>query len=134
MEKQIGKVIEVFIPREYKNGRLIDIMESKKIGFKILIDDEVLELVEEQDEFNCNINIDVNCNRDNADICKRIFSTVGFNSLEYLYPEISREWDYKKNYPLTPDKIPAHTGKKSVHPVFSAYQYCFPQNTNPSDS
>lgn len=63
-------------------------------------------------DFECNLEIDVDCLRDNADICKRIISTVGFNSLEYLYPEIAKEWDYKKNYPLTPDKIPAHTGKK----------------------
>ena len=63
--------------------------------------------------FGCNIKIDVDCTRDNADICKRIMSTVGFNSLEYLYPEIAKEWDYEKNFPITPDKIPAHTGKKA---------------------
>ena len=64
-------------------------------------------------DFKCNIAMDVDCVRDNADICKRIISTVGFKSLEYLYPEIANEWDYEKNYPLTPDKIPAHTGKKA---------------------
>ena len=64
-------------------------------------------------EFLCSINLDVDCIRDNADICKRIISTVGFNSLEYLFPEIAKEWDYEKNYPLTPDKVPAHTGKKA---------------------
>jgi hypothetical protein len=64
-------------------------------------------------DYNHDIKIDVNCLRDNADICKRILSTVGFNSLEYLYPEIAKEWDYEKNYPLTPDKVFAHTGKKA---------------------
>lgn len=64
-------------------------------------------------DYNCNLKIDVDCVRDNANICKTILSTVGFNSLEYLYPDIAKEWDYKKNYPLTPDKIPAHTGKKA---------------------
>lgn len=63
-------------------------------------------------DFGCHINIDVDCCRDNANICNRIISTVGFNSLEHLYPEIAKDWDYQKNYPLTPDKIPAHTGKK----------------------
>lgn len=71
---------------------------------------QIIEIL--NNEYGCKINMDVNCNRDNANICKRIFSTVGFNSLEYLYPEISKDWDYEKNYPLTPDKIPAHTGKK----------------------
>jgi len=72
---------------------------------------EVIEIL--NSNFNCNINLNVDCTKDNADICKRILSTVGFNSLEYLYPEIAKEWDYEKNYPLTPDKVPAHTGKKA---------------------
>lgn len=64
-------------------------------------------------DFGCNLHVDVDCVRDNADICRTILSNVGFNSLEHLYPEIVKEWDYEKNYPLTPDKIPAHTGKKA---------------------
>ena len=64
-------------------------------------------------EYKCNIDIDIDCCRDNADICKRIFSTAGYSSLEYQYPEIAKEWDYEKNYPLTPDKIAAHSGKKA---------------------
>ena len=72
---------------------------------------KIIELL--NNDFNCNINLDVDCRRDNANICKRIISTVGFNSLEHLYPEIAKEWDYDKNYPLKPDKIPAHTGKKA---------------------
>ena len=55
MERKIGKVIEIFIPEEYKNGRLIDIMDSNKIGFKVQLEDELIEIVEEQDEFNANI-------------------------------------------------------------------------------
>ena len=45
MTKQIGKVIEVFIPDE-------DIMNSTKIGFKVLIDNEVIEIIQEQNEMN----------------------------------------------------------------------------------
>ena len=48
----IGKVIEIYIPEEYKNGQKIDIMNSSKIGFKIKIDDKILDLVQEQDENN----------------------------------------------------------------------------------
>lgn len=72
---------------------------------------KIIEIL--NNNFNCNINLDIDCTRDNADICKKILSTIGFNSLEYLYPEIAKEWDYKKNYPLTPDKIAAHSGKKA---------------------
>ena len=44
MEKLIGKVIEVFIPIEYKNNILIDEMNSNKIGFKVEIDEKVIDL------------------------------------------------------------------------------------------
>lgn len=64
-------------------------------------------------EFDCNINVDVDCCRDNADISKKIFTTAGYSSLEYQYPEIAKEWDYERNNPLTPDKISAHSGKKA---------------------
>lgn len=55
MEKKIGKVIEVFIPKEYKGARLIDVMDSEKIGFKVMLEDELIEIIEEQDEINTNI-------------------------------------------------------------------------------
>ena len=55
MERKIGKVIEVFIPTEYKNDRKIDVMDSTKIGFKVQLEDELIELIEEQNEFNANI-------------------------------------------------------------------------------
>ena len=71
---------------------------------------EIIEILNK--DFNCEITIKIDCNRDNADICKNILSTIGFNSLEYLYPEIAKEWDYVNNYPLTPDKVAAHSGKK----------------------
>lgn len=58
MTKKIGKVIDVFIPEEYKNGRLIDVMDSTKIGFKVMLEDEMIEVIEEQDEFNAKIQID----------------------------------------------------------------------------
>ena len=55
MNQRIGKVIEVFIPVEYKDNELIDVMDSTKIGFKVQVDDEILEIVQEQDENNSNI-------------------------------------------------------------------------------
>lgn len=55
MTKRIGKVIEVFIPKEYKAGRLIDVMDSTKIGFKVMLEDEMIEVIQEQDEYNAEI-------------------------------------------------------------------------------
>lgn len=29
----------------------------------------------------------------------------GYNDISYLFPNIAEEWDYEKNYPLTPDNV-----------------------------
>ena len=55
MEKLYGIVKEVYIPEEYKNGNLLDVMDRNVIGFKVLIDDEILDFQFEQDEFNVQI-------------------------------------------------------------------------------
>ncbi len=55
MEKLYGIVKEVYIPDEYKNGNLLDVMDRSVIGFKVLIDDEILDFQFEQDEFNVKI-------------------------------------------------------------------------------
>lgn len=34
------------------------------------------------------------------------------NNLQYQRPDVAIEWDYKQNYPITPDKIAAHTNQK----------------------
>lgn len=62
--------------------------------------------------FNITIDCDVDCLRDNADICKTIISTKGFNSLKIEFPEIAKEWDFEKNRPLTPNDVSAHSGRK----------------------
>lgn len=55
MEKLYGTVKEVYIPEEYKNGNLLDIMDRNVIGFKVLIDGEIHDFQFEQDEFNVKI-------------------------------------------------------------------------------
>ena len=55
MEKLYGIVKEVYIPEEYKNGNLLDVMDRNVIGFKVLIDDEIQDFQFEQDEFNVQI-------------------------------------------------------------------------------
>ena len=55
MEKLYGIVKEVYIPEQYKNGNLLDVMDRSVIGFKVLIDDEIQDFQFEQDEFNVKI-------------------------------------------------------------------------------
>ena len=48
MIKKIGKVKEVFIPED-------ETMDADKIGFKVMLDTEMIEIIEKQDERNSNI-------------------------------------------------------------------------------
>ena len=77
MEKLIGKVIEVFIPEEYKNNILINEMDSNKIGFKVEIDENIIEIIEEQDEVNTDIYKD-----DLVVITKQMINDIEFIDIE----------------------------------------------------
>ena len=77
MEKLIGKVKEVFIPKEYKNNILIDEMDSNKIGFKVEIDEDIMEIIEEQDEVNTDIYKD-----DLVVITKQTINDIDFIDIE----------------------------------------------------
>lgn len=55
MTESIGKVMEVFLPEEYNNGLLLDIMERTKIGFKIMTDTGIKEIILNQDQDNTRI-------------------------------------------------------------------------------
>ena len=55
MEKLYGIVNEVYIPEQYKNGQLLDIMDRNVIGFKVLIDEDIQSFEFEQNEFNVRI-------------------------------------------------------------------------------
>ena len=57
MNKYIGKVIEIYIPDEYKNGELLDIMDRTLLGFKVMMDSGIRDIV-------------VKSNYDNAKITK----------------------------------------------------------------
>ena len=45
MKQELGKVIEVFIPQEYKDNKLIDVMDIKNIGFKVMTDNGIEEII-----------------------------------------------------------------------------------------
>lgn len=72
MEKLIGKVIEVFIPENK-----FDIMNSKNIGFKILINNEIIEIIQEQDINNSHI-----YKNDLVIITKQVISNKVFYDIE----------------------------------------------------
>ncbi len=55
MIKTIGKVIEVFIPEQYKDGKLLDVMDRTNIGFKVMTVNGIREIIEEADEYNSKI-------------------------------------------------------------------------------
>lgn len=55
MKKTVGKVIEVFIPEQYKNGNLLDIINRTNIGYKIKTNEGIKEIIVEADEFNAKI-------------------------------------------------------------------------------
>lgn len=55
MNKITGKVIEVFIPNEYKNGNLLDVMDRTNIGFKVETSEGIKEIITEQNELNAKI-------------------------------------------------------------------------------
>ena len=52
MNKIIGKVINVYIPEQYKNGILLDVMDRTIIGFSVMTDNGIKEVIQEQDELN----------------------------------------------------------------------------------
>ena len=77
MEKLYGIVKEVYIPLQYKNGNLLDVMDRSVIGFKVLIDDEVLDFQFEQNEFNVKI-----MKNDNVVIIKQVIDGKEYIDIE----------------------------------------------------
>ncbi len=55
MNKTIGKVIEIYIPEQYKNNNLLDIMNRTNITFKIMTNNGLKEVTVEQNEENAMI-------------------------------------------------------------------------------
>ena len=81
MKQELGKVIEVFIPQEYKDNKLIDVMDTKNIGFKVMTDNGIKEIIQEQNEFNSNI-----MKNDTVLITEQTISNKKFIDIE-LYEE-----------------------------------------------
>lgn len=72
MSKKLGKVIEVFIPNEK--------IDSNKIGFKVMLDTKIIEIMQDQNEENTNIYRD-----DLVVITKQIISNKEFIDIDKCY-------------------------------------------------
>ena len=79
MKRMVGKIIEVYIPEQYRNGNLLDVMDRTNIGFKVKADDEILVIEEEQDDINCSL-----LKGDTVLITKQVISGKEFIDIEYL--------------------------------------------------
>lgn len=55
MNKTIGKVIEIYIPKQYKDNASLDVMDRNNITFKIMTNDGLKEVTIEQKEENASI-------------------------------------------------------------------------------
>ena len=55
MVKTNGVVIDVFLPKQYKDGNLLDVMDRNLIGFKVKTDNDIKEVILKQDEYNAMI-------------------------------------------------------------------------------
>ena len=58
------------------------------------------------------INIAVNIEKDTSKILANYRKRSQENSFASLFPNRAKEWNYEKNYPLTPDKVSAHSNHK----------------------
>ena len=47
MIEERGKVVKVFIPKQYNGKDLIDVMDRTNIGFKVLIGNEIKQFIVE---------------------------------------------------------------------------------------
>ena len=73
MIKTIGKVMDVSIPEQYKNGGLLDIMDRTNIHFKVMTDNGLKEITVEQNDENTDIIIN-----DMAEIIEQNISGKNF--------------------------------------------------------
>ena len=80
MKRIKGKVIEVYIPEEYKNGNLLDVMDRTNIGFKVLTEEGIKEVEEEYDDplYNDIVEFVITQGKASASLLQRRFK-LGYN-------------------------------------------------------
>lgn len=55
MTEIIGTVVDVFLPNQYRNGSLLDVMDRTTIGFKIKTKDGFKKIILKQNKINAQI-------------------------------------------------------------------------------
>lgn len=55
MIKTIGRVMDISIPKQYKNGNLLDVMDRTNLEFKIMTKEGIEDIILEQNEVNSKI-------------------------------------------------------------------------------
>ena len=53
----IGKVKEIYIPKEINNGRIVSYLDSQKVGFKVIVDNNEMDIVVNQNNDNAVIHV-----------------------------------------------------------------------------
>ena len=53
----IGKVKEIYIPNENNNGRIVSYLDSQKVGFKVVVDENEMDIVVNQNNDNAIIHV-----------------------------------------------------------------------------
>jgi len=53
----IGKVKEIYIPQENNNGRMVSYLDSQKVGFKVVVDENEMDIVVNQNNDNAIIHV-----------------------------------------------------------------------------
>lgn len=78
----IGKVKEVYIPNENNNGRIVSYLDSQKVGFKVVVDENEMDIVVNQNNDNAIIHVGdlVNIEEINCD-----------NSMKYFISKIEED-------------------------------------------
>lgn len=69
-------------------------------------------------EASLSFKLDINVNRDKYTILHDYYHYAKSKSLDSLHPNIARDWDYEKNYPLLPSEIGVFSDQK-VHFICS---------------
>lgn len=83
----------------------------------------LLKLLEEKTNKNvpiCNVDIQV----DTVPILQMIQLCAKQQSLSYVYPDLAKEWDYEKNFPLTPEQFAPVSGRYVYWKCSLGHQWC----------
>ena len=86
MNSTVGRVFEIYIPDQYKNGSLLDVMDRTNITLKVMTNNGVREVTVEQDDDTAKI-----MKNDLVEIIEQNISGTNFIDIK-LYEGEDYEW------------------------------------------